>query len=106
MKDVVEVSNNYSPGYEDYDEYWGTFKWAGTGLIVNRAEGEFRRMILAKVGKTDGEVLIEENHVDIGYCPSCTYETIHVKITVDGEEVFTRDYSGNPFAEIQDWLTS
>lgn len=100
------IEDEYQPGCDDEDEYWGHFTWAGTGKRVYGVTGEFRRMILARVGKQDGDVRVVEDHRDIGYCPSCTSEVQDIYLYVDGEEVFKRVYAyDSPFAEIQAWLT-
>lgn len=105
--ELIEVSNEYSPGYDDTDDYWGDFTWAGVGLITHSATGELRKMILSKVGQSSGEVTVEENRVDIGYCPSCTSEVTHIRVLVDGGEVWRYDYAyDNPFANLQHWLTN
>lgn len=104
--DIVEVSNDYTPGHDDDDEYWGPFTWAGTGVIRSEVTGELRRMILAKVGKDDGVVGIVEDHRDGGYCPSCTFEYVNLWIEVDGGVVWKQEFSyDSPFANIQAWLT-
>lgn len=104
--ELIEIQNGYSPGYEDTDDYWGDFTWAGTGLITHEATGTLREMVLARVGKSEGRVLVEENHVDIGYCPSCTSETVHIRVLVDGQEVWSLGYVyDSPFATLQRWLT-
>lgn len=104
--ELVEVESNYSPGYEDYDDYWGSFTWAGVGQITFVAEGELRNMILTRTGAApESEIKIVEDHVDIGYCPSCTRETQHIIVYVNGEEVWRRSYAYlSPFAEMQSWL--
>ncbi len=104
--DLVEVENNYSPGYDDEDEYWGHFTWAGTGAIRSELTGKTRDMVLAKVGKSDGVVAVVEDYRDGGYCPSCAFEYVNLWIEVDGEEVWRQTFAyDSPFAEIQKWLT-
>lgn len=104
--DLTEVENTYTEGYEDYDDYWGTFQWAGTGVIRSEITGATRDMVLAKVGETDGVVAVVEDHRDGGYCPSCTFEYTVLWIEVDGLKVWEQDFSyGSPFAAIQKWLT-
>lgn len=104
--DLHEVENTYSPGHDDYDDYWGNFTWAGTGVIRSELTGETRRMALAKVGKTDGVVAVVEDHRASGYCPSCIYEYTCLWIEVDGEKVWEQNFSYNsPFEAIQAWLT-
>ena len=103
--DLKLIEDTYTEGHEDTDEYWGNFQWAGTGKKSFEVTGEFRRMILERVGKTKGEVRVVEDHRDIGSCPSCTDEVQDVYLYVDGEEVYRRDYANeSPFAEIQAWL--
>jgi len=105
--DLNLVEDDYTPGYADTDEYWGDFEWAGTGKRVYDVTGTFRRMVLERVGRADGDVKVVEDHRDIGYCPSCTSEVQDVMLYVDGVEVFRREYaSGSPFSEVQAWLTT
>ena len=103
--DLVEVENTYSPGYDDYDDYWGNFTWAGVGVIRTEVRGKTRELALARLGKTDGVVAIVEDHRDGGYCPSCTFEYVNLWIEVDGEKVWEQDFSyDSPFEGLQAWL--
>ena len=103
--DLVEVENTYTPGGEDYDDYWGHFTWAGTGVIRTEVQDETRRLALARVGKTEGVVAIVEDHRDGGYCPSCTFEYTNLWIEIDGEKVWEQSFSyASPFEGLQAWL--
>lgn len=105
--DLVEVENTYYPGTDDYDDYWGNFTWAGTGVIRSEITGTTRDMVLAKLGRSEGVVAVVEDHRDGGYCPSCTFEYTVLWLEVDKEKVWEQSfYDDSPFQAIQKWLTS
>lgn len=108
--ELTEISNDYSPGYYvegDPDDPYSSGTIAGRGTITSEIQGEFRRLVLEKVGVEDHEglsVTVEEDHYDIGYCVTCSYECVRVSIRVDDTEVYSDPYGDNAFDALNHWL--
>lgn len=98
MTNITIVSADYSPGWyeEGYDDDpYSSGTIAGTGKIVTRVEGDLAARVLARLGKTQGEVTILEDHWDLGYCVTCSSEVVDFEVAVDGEKVYRTQYYGS-----------
>lgn len=56
--------------------------------IFLKADDALRRRILKRVGKTAGDVRIEQAEWDFGFCDTCSWPRDGLAVHVDGEQVW------------------
>lgn len=76
---------------------------------VEELKGEFRRLVVEKVGLINESDIIQvgTEHVTTGYCETCWDEWDDFVILVNGEEIYRSSFfsSGSAIADLQRWLT-
>lgn len=59
--------------------------------VTIRIDGNLKKRVLRRVGKTTGEVDVREERWDFGYCDTCSYPEEGFSVYVDGRQVWPSD---------------
>lgn len=86
-----------------------------TTITEKRVLGWLKDAVLARVGKTSGDVTSKEDNSSFGTCEICGSDSYSIEILVDGETVYFEGVSTglydeeggpNPFIALNEWLNS